>query len=232
MMRITLFYILFIQSFCICSQTPLDRLRERLEGLDYNSCFQILDSCLLKNYQRDSSLFYAGLVSIKEGRREKCKDYCYKLSKEYPEFKEVHYLKGLLYFHDQNYGKSADEFTKALKENPKDIKALFDRSVALGMIEDYSDAIEDLTNCIKLDPKFTKAYYSRAYWYEYTSNHNAAIKDYESAISLNPKYYDAYFGLAYIYQLQKLPAKACETINVAIQEGSQIAEELKDSFCR
>jgi Tfp pilus assembly protein PilF len=76
------------------------------------------------------------------------------------------------------------------------------------------------------------AYYSRAYWNEFSNKYEEAKADYEKSLQLDPKNYDAYFGIAYIFKNQKEYGKACETINRAIQAGSQIAVELKENFCR
>ncbi|MCC6370043.1 MAG: tetratricopeptide repeat protein [Bacteroidia bacterium] len=214
------------------AQNPFITIHSFILQNNFNQARLVLDSCQTKNYFADSVYFYRGLSAIKEGKTEACREFCARLTKEFPQFYEVHYLKGLMFFQKQNFGKSADEFTRLLKYNPKDIKALFNRSVALGRMEDYLDAINDLNTCIEINSNYADAYYSRAYWYEYTGNYQEATKDYQTSIKLNPKNYDAYFGLAFIYQTLKESTKACETINKAILAGSQIAEEVKDSFCR
>ena len=44
--------------------------------------------------------------------------------------------------------------------------------------------------------------------------------------------FEAYFGLAYLFNISNEKDKACDVINKAILMGSQIATELKDSFCQ
>lgn len=230
-MKIILFYLFSLLLSCYQAQTPFIRAHNLIQGNEIKKAEVILDSCLVANYQKDSTYFYKGLAAIKAGNREKCKEYFTLLTKQFPKFGEVHYLKGLFYFQTENYGRSADEFEKALKDNPKDINALFDQSLALGLMEDYPDAINDLNKCIALDSNFTKAYYARAYWYEFTGNYTEAITNYLHTIKLDPRNFDAYFGLAFIYQARKENVKACMIISKAISEGSQIAEELKVNFC-
>jgi Tfp pilus assembly protein PilF len=230
-MRYLVVYLISLLFLSTQAQNSFVSVRKNLNAGEYKTCKTFLDSCYSKDYHKDSVLFYSGLIAIKTGNKELCREYCNKLTKQYPNFGEVHYLKGLVHFQNENYGKSATEFTKALKDNPKDIKALFDRSIALGLLEDYTWAIDDLNTCISIDSSYTQAYYSRAYWYEFLGKYNEAAKDYQHTILLDSKNYDAYFGLAYIYQIQNEGAKACESINKAITAGSQIAEELKDRFC-
>jgi tetratricopeptide (TPR) repeat protein len=154
------------------------------------------------------------------------------LAKDYPDFKEVHYLNGMLLFSNQNYGKSVTEFNQSLKSNPANSKALYNRSIAFGLMEEYLSAIEDLDACIQLNPTYVLAYYSRGYWYEFTGNYTEAAKDYEKTIQLDPTNYDAYLGAAYCYQNLKQSEKACEILNQAIKAGSQVAIEIKEIFCK
>lgn len=203
-----------------------------MQNGDPGTALAALDSCIARDYYKDSALFYKGLAHLKLGDIKGAKKNHSVLNKTYPAFADAHYLNGLIQFSDNNYGKSIDEFNVVLKANPNHIKALYNRSVAFGILEDYLSAIEDLGACIALNPNYTLAYYSRGYWYEYTGNYVESAKDYESTIRLDPKNYDAYLGLAFMYQNQKETARACEVINNAINAGSQIAEELKANFCR
>lgn len=214
------------------AQKPLDAVRSFLDKSEYKSCTRILDSCYAKRYHQDSVLFYLGLVNFKSNNDEAGLRYVALLNKEYPDFYDVHYLKGLHYFSKKNYAKSADEFTRVIEKDPKNIKAYFNRSVALGQLEEFLDAISDLGECIKLEPSNPQNYYSRAYWFEYTGNYPDAAKDYENAIRLDPKNFDAYMGLAYVYKNLKDNSKACEVVNKAIAAGSQIADEIRGNFCK
>lgn len=231
-MKRQLLYLLLITHLIGASQNPFIKVHQLIVQNEFKLSNAILDSCENKKYFQDSVYYYKGLAAIKSSNIGECEKYCVLLTKEFPTFYDVHYLKGLLHFQKQNFGKSATEFTKLLKHNPKDVKALYNRSIALGYMEDYLDAIKDLDSCVAINPNFAIGYYSRAYWYEYTGNNQAATKDYLNSIKLDPKNYDAYFGLAFIYQTLKEPKKACEIINQAIAAGSQIGEEIKESFCR
>lgn len=217
---------------CSKAQFPFRIFRITLQNNDYQTSQRILDSCSFVKYHQDSVLYYKGLLTLKKGNIKGARTICKNLQKTYPEFTEVHYLSALIYFTDEDYGSSINEFGKVIKTDPNHLKALYNRALAYGMLEDYLSAIEDLGTCIGINPNYAAAYYSRAYWYEYTGNYPEAKKDYEQNIRLEPKNFDAYFGLAYIYHMLKENVKACETINGAAAAGLQIAEELKDNFCR
>ena len=214
------------------AQSPMAQVRSNIEAENYGTAQQVLDSCAKTSFQSDSVLFYKGLLALKKNNLPAARKLCTELEKTYPNFQEAHYLSGLIHFLNEKYGKSIDEFNKVLKNNPKHIKAMYNRALASGLIEDYLSAIEDLGTCISLDSTYALAYYSRAYWYEYTGNDLEAKKDYEQCIRLDAKNFEAYFGLAYVYKNLKENDKACETINQAVLAGSQIAEEVKENFCR
>lgn len=198
----------------------------------YKTSLLRLDSCFNANYYKDSSLYYKGMILLKNNQYAEAKKVCSELIKLFPDFLDAHYLKGLIFYSEKSYVSAIDEFSVVLDKNRKHVKARYNRSTAFGMIENYKKAIEDLDECVSQKPMYSQAYYSRAYWQEYLGNHAAAIKDYEYTINIDPKNYDAYLGLAYIYQSQKNKVKSCEIINNAIKSGSQIAEDLRENFCK
>lgn len=229
MTKLKLTYLfLFLLIFCQ-AQNPFTRVRSEL---NLHSSLVLLDSCADKKFYNDSVLFYKALIHLKKAEYKMANKTCKALAKDYPDFKEVHYLNGMLFFSNQNYGKSVTEFNLALQANPKNAKALYNRSVAFGLMEEYLSAIDDLDACIQINPNYMLAYYSRGYWYEFTGNYTEAAKDYEKTIQLDGSNYDAYLGLAYSYQQLGNPIKACEVLTKAIIEGSQVAAEIKEIFCK
>lgn len=222
--------ILFLGGLHSKGQSVFNRVRNNLFLTAANKT--LFDSCMNKGYCKDSVLLYRGLIELKQNDALSAKNTCKELVKTFPDFYEAHYLGGLIYLANKNYGKSAEEFGVLLQKSPKHIKALYNRALAFGMMEQYDKAIEDLSACIALKPMYSQAYYSRGYWNELRGNFPEAVKDYETTINLDPKNYDAYLGLAYIYRGLKSTEKSCETITNAIKAGSQIAEEVKDNFCR
>lgn len=223
-----LYLLIFLSNICF-SQISFYKINPTA---GYKPYIMRLDSCVTANYYKDSALYYKGLILLKNNQNADAKKTCALLITLFPDYLDAHYLKGLINFSEKSYISCIDEFSIVIEKNRKHIKALFNRSTALGLIENYNKAIEDLDACISLKPMYSQAYYSRAYWQEFLGNHVAAIKDYENTINIDPKNYDAYLGLAYIYLNQKNKVKSCEIINSAIKSGSQIAEDLKENFCK
>jgi tetratricopeptide (TPR) repeat protein len=230
-MRGRLLIIALVVSQALMSQ-PFHRVRAFLAEDRTREAAVIVDSCLIARYQRDSALYYSGMVNLKYHNITAARNDYRTLSKEFPDFYDAHYLHGLIYYADEDYGKSIDEFNKTIKAHPDHVRAYYNRSLALGMTENYLLAVEDLDKCLEINPSFAHAYYSRAYWKEFLGKYSEAAADYEADIRLEPRRYDSYFGLAWCQQKQNQPDKACETIQRAITEGSQIAEELKEQFCK
>ena len=122
-----------------------------------------------------------------------------------------------------NYEGAIQDYTQAIKLNPKDAAGYINRGLAKAKkpSRDYIGAIEDYKTAINLNPDYTKlkyAYYYRgnakkslgqnadakqdrakAYYYEGKANSNnrqyqAAVKSFDKAIALNSDYTEAYYA--------------------------------------
>lgn len=227
-----LFFALLSAALSFKAQQVYAEVRKNMNNGDIRRCVVLLDSCLRAGYREDSALYYKTLVHVKAGEKKAARKCSHALYKKYPDFKERRFINGLIYFLEENYGKSIDEFNLALESDPGNVKIIYNRSIAFGLLEEYLAAIEDLSACIGIDPANAQAYYSRAYWYEFTGNYREAAKDYENSLRLNGANCDARLGLANTYKNLYDAAKACEAINAAVQEGCQAAAELRESFCK
>lgn len=213
-------------------QTRFNRVRQNINTDNAIQLITLLDSCLFKDYHRDSALFFKGLVHLKLNKVIEARRYYGLLVEEFPEFYAAHYLNGLIMYVLKRYGESIIELSMVIKKNPNDWRAHYDRALAYGQIDANIAVIEDLDACLKVYPNFASALYSRAYWNENSGFYKEAIRDYEKCIAVEPKNFDAYTGLAFAYQSIKDNDKACETINKAIKQGSQAAAEVKNIFCK
>lgn len=224
--------LLFCSALLSKSQAPFSTITIALGSSQFYEAETILDSCKEANYFIDSVIYYKAILNLKKGDLKMAKGLSSELKRTYPQFKEASYLEGLIYFVEGKYPKCISEFNKIIKDNPKHIKAFYNRGQAKGFLEDHWSAIKDLTTCIELAPNFALAYYSRATWYDYLGKKNEAKSDYEQCIKLDTTNFDAYISLASVYSDQRENEKACETIIIAIKAGSIKAEELKGNFCK
>jgi tetratricopeptide (TPR) repeat protein len=231
-MRTLFVHIFFFTWLAARSQAVFLTVKQSIEKANFSQASRVVDSCISKKYQPDTALFYKTLIGLKTGQVKSARKTYNTLFKSYPTCKELHYLNGLIYFAEEDYGRSIDAFNEALKKDPKNVKLIYNRSLAFGMLDEYLTAIEDLGTCIQMDSTYVLAYYSRAYWYEYTGNYTGAARDYETTVRLSPSNCEAYLGLANVYKNLNEMTKACEAINKAAKEGSPVAVDLKDNFCR
>jgi tetratricopeptide (TPR) repeat protein len=216
----------------LLGQQPFATVKKCLDQNNFGAADKLLDSCASREYKADSTLYYQFHSKLKQEDVKAARKKLKKLETDHPTFSEITYMKGLLKFTAGDYAGSADDFSKVIAGSPGNVKALYNRALAFGMMEDFSKATEDLNTCISKDPSFPDAYYSRAHWREYLGLYDEAAQDYEQVIKHQPENFDAYIALAFIHHLQKNEQGACDIIKKAIGAGSQAAAEAQYLYCK
>jgi tetratricopeptide (TPR) repeat protein len=84
----------------------------------------------------------------------------------------------------ENADSAITNYTKAIKINPKLVKAYNNRGIAYIWKKQYDLAIADFNKAIELDPKNGKAYNNRAIVYSYQGENDKARQDLHKAQSL------------------------------------------------
>lgn len=79
-----------------------------------------------------------------------------------------------------------EDFTHALKIQPRYAAGYSNRAVARGVLSDYAGAEEDCTQALKLDPDLLSAYVSRAAMRDRRENPRGALEDLEEALRRKP----------------------------------------------
>jgi tetratricopeptide (TPR) repeat protein len=77
-----------------------------------------------------------------------------------------------------------DNYSKAIKIDPKFVKAYNNRGIAYSWKKKYDLAVADFSKAIELDPKDGKAYNNRAIVYSYIGETSKALQDLHKAQSL------------------------------------------------
>jgi tetratricopeptide (TPR) repeat protein len=89
------------------------------------------------------------------------------------------------------------EFTKAIRLNPKYQFAYFMRAIAYEQVQEFQQSLADYNQTILINPKYFEAYNNRANLkYTRVNDTQGALADYSQAILVNPKYSTAYFNRA------------------------------------
>jgi tetratricopeptide (TPR) repeat protein len=101
--------------------------------------------------------------------------------------------------------KSYDE---AIRLNPNDAEAYFNRGNAYYNLNRKKRAIEDFDMAIHLNPQFAEAYHNRGTTYRDLGQYNQAIEDYGETIRLEPTDNVAYNNRGNTYKLLGKKAEA------------------------
>jgi tetratricopeptide (TPR) repeat protein len=105
---------------------------------------------------------------------------CYGANKNAEKF----YEQGKKFSTAENADKAIENYSKAIKIDPKFVKAYNNRGIAYVWKKKYDLAIADFNTAIKLDPNNGKAYNNRAIVCSYMGDTDKARQDLEKAKSL------------------------------------------------
>lgn len=75
----------------------------------------------------------------------------------------THFEKGTILHVEEKYLDAVNEFSLAIKENPKDSESYYSRAISLINMERNKEALPDLNKCLSLDAKHWQAYSWRGY---------------------------------------------------------------------
>jgi tetratricopeptide (TPR) repeat protein len=121
-------------------------------------------------------------------------------------------------------GDAIDKYTDAIRANPNDAEAYFNRGIAHAVRNSYNDgddyeSIEDFSEAIRLKPDFTEAYFKRGLAYSACGYHHReeTRADFSEAIRLKPDYAEAYFGRGDTYDDDKDKAIADYTEAIRVK---------------
>ena len=117
-----------------------------------------------------------------------------------PQSAKDFYARGITKLDQYNYRDAAEDFTQAIKLDPKYIEAYFKRGYSYTWVSKHQEALTDFNQAIVLDPNYLDAYLNRGWSQLFLQNDQAALEDFNRAIRINPNYADAYAhqGMAYI----------------------------------
>ncbi|PCH91342.1 MAG: hypothetical protein COB85_09200 [Bacteroidetes bacterium] len=83
-------------------------------------------------------------------------------------------------------------YTRAIKVDPKFIKAYYKRGFAHSILKDYGSAVKDYSMVISKNPKHTWSYISRGSSYNKLKKFDLAMVDFDKAIEIDPTNQEAY----------------------------------------
>ncbi|RPJ79696.1 MAG: tetratricopeptide repeat protein, partial [Deltaproteobacteria bacterium] len=106
--------------------------------------------------------------------------------------------RGVAWFKKGDLRKSLQDFSQAIKMNPKLSKAYNSRGILYFTLRKYQYAITDFSKAIELEPHYTNAYNNRGISWRNMGEYLKAIADYTRTMEINPSDPEAYNSLAWI----------------------------------
>ena len=117
---------------------------------------------------------------------------------------------------NREHDKAVDDFTKAIRLDPKYVDAYCGRGIAYGAKRDFDKAIDDCTEAIRLAPNYPKPYSTRGRAYGSKGNFDKAIGDCTEAVQLNPNDAEPYSSRGNVYTMKGEDDKAIADYTEAI----------------
>ncbi len=137
----------------------------------------------------------------KQGKYQLAVDYYGQLIKLDPENFDYFFQRGALQLNYLNKPKDAiKDFDQAIKLNPREPLAYFNRGTAFVKTEDWKKAKKDFDVAISGRPDYVDAYLNRGIALIYMKELDAAIADFDRGIQLNPRVPNLYRARALVYK--------------------------------
>jgi tetratricopeptide (TPR) repeat protein len=92
-----------------------------------------------------------------------------------------------------------EDYDEAIRLNPQDAEAHFNRGNAYYALGELERAIEDYDAAIRLNPQLAEVYNNRGNAYTALGEYEHAIANYDEALRLNPEYATAYNNRGFAY---------------------------------
>ncbi|MGD2126788.1 MAG: protein kinase [Desulfobacteraceae bacterium] len=115
---------------------------------------------------------------------------------------------------------------KAVKLDPRNVRAHFELASLYAGLEDYPKAIETYHEVSKLDPQFPEAFFNLAYIYAVQEDYAKSEDMYKRVVELAPPYLDeVLFNLAVVQEKQGKKAKSIENLerSLALNPDNRVA---------
>ena len=125
-------------------------------------------------------------------------------------------------------GEAIAEYEEAIRLNPRDADAYYNRGSANDELGQYQRAIQDYDEALRLNPRAADYYHSRGIAYHELGQYQRAINDYGKALGLTPlgapQDVDSYFNRAISYTFLGKDFWASQDIERAVERGADRTE--------
>lgn len=143
---------------------------------------------------------------------------------------EFYKSRGLANLEKRQYDKAILDFNKALKINPNDPYAHYDRGRTYAEQGQYDLAISDYTKTLEIYPRFGDAYLYRGLAHHAKGQYGQAISDFTKALETNPEDAGTYYARGVTYYIKKEYEKSWMDIKKAQSLGYSIHPKFLDDL--
>lgn len=142
------------------------------------------------------------------------------------------YNTGIQKLNNNDLAGATENFTMALRNDPRNDQIYFARAMSRGFSEQYTGAINDLTRAIKIQPNHADYYFYRGFFKSKLGNDKGAILDYSKSINIYPYYREAYYNRGIKLLNTGFLSEACQDFQRAIDLGDTLSLRYKNVYCR
>jgi len=151
-----------------------------------------------------------------QGKRKKAEEESY-LSDE---LSEVSKAKGNEFFKGGKWQAAIEEYTEALKRNPKNYKVYSNRAACYSKLMSWGQGLDDCNKCIEMDATFVKAYIRKGKIQHFLKNYMKALQTFDEGLKLDPTCTD----------LIQARSNTMQKINQENQSGEVDPERAKEAM--
>ena len=168
------------------------------ENDDYQNAKRTLDQCLLIDNGNVQARIELGWMAFIIQNYEQAIDYADEALKRNMYSAEAYYLKGMIFYENQDTAKAISSFITAVEQESN----YYDAYIQLGVLhfnQDNDLAKGYIKNALRIKPESVEAMYHYALWCQEHDEYNEAIETYHKIIAIKP-YREALFNLGFVHQ--------------------------------
>lgn len=103
-----------------------------------------------------------------------------------PNLSLIYQGRGYQYEKQNNFRKALEDYSEAIRINPKNAGALLSRGTRHLNLKSFQQAVDDLSKSIEADPSQRNAWYNRGIAHFNLKNNAFAIRDFQQALKIQP----------------------------------------------